>query len=120
MIRQANTKSLIEIVRIRADLGQRAGQGKIRLDEMRGGSLTLTNLGMFGIDQFHAIINPPESSILAIGRIADKPVVHNGQIEIRPRMNLTYSIDHRVLDGVSGSRFLQSIKELIEQPLLLI
>jgi pyruvate dehydrogenase E2 component (dihydrolipoamide acetyltransferase) len=120
VIRQANTKSLIEIVRIRADLGQRAGQGKIRLDEMRGGSLTLTNLGMFGIDQFHAIINPPESSILAIGRIADKPVVHNGQIGIRPRMNLTYSIDHRVLDGVSGSRFLQSIKELIEQPLLLI
>ncbi len=120
VIREVNTKSLIEIVRIRADLGRRAGQGKIRLDEMRGGSLTLTNLGMFGVDQFQAIINPPESSILAIGRIADKPVVYNGQIGIRPRMNLTYSIDHRVLDGVSGSGFLQSIKELIEQPFLLI
>jgi pyruvate dehydrogenase E2 component (dihydrolipoamide acetyltransferase) len=120
VIRQANTKSLIEIVRMRADLGQRAVQGKIRLDEMRGGSLTITNLGMFGIDQFHAIINPPESSILAIGRIADKPVVHNGQIVIRPRMNLTLSIDHRILDGVSGSRFLKRMKELIEQPLRLI
>jgi pyruvate dehydrogenase E2 component (dihydrolipoamide acetyltransferase) len=120
VIRQANAKSLVEIVRIRADFGQRAEEGKIRLDEMRGGSLTLTNLGMFGIDQFSAIINPPESSILAIGRIADRPVVHNGQIVIRPRMNLTFSIDHRVLDGVSGSRFLKRIKELIEQPLLLI
>jgi pyruvate dehydrogenase E2 component (dihydrolipoamide acetyltransferase) len=120
VICQANTRSLTEIVRMRADFGQRADQGKIRLDEMRGGSLTITNLGMFGIDQFNAIINPPESSILAIGRIADKPVVHNGQIGIRPRMNLTYSIDHRVLEGVSGSRFLQSIKELIEQPLLLV
>jgi pyruvate dehydrogenase E2 component (dihydrolipoamide acetyltransferase) len=120
VIRQANAKSLIEIVRIRADFGQRAEEGRIRLDDMRGGSLTLTNLGMFGIDQFSAIINPPESSILAIGRIADRPAVHNGQIVIRPRMNLTFSIDHRVLDGVSGSRFLQRIKELIEHPLLLI
>ena len=117
---QANTRPLTEIVSMRADYGQRASQGKIRLDEMGGGSLTLTNLGMFGIDQFNAIINPPESSILAIGRIADKPVVHNGQIAIRPRMNLTFSIDHRVLDGVLGSRFLRSLKELIEQPLLLI
>jgi pyruvate dehydrogenase E2 component (dihydrolipoamide acetyltransferase) len=120
VICQANTRSLTEIVSMRADFGQRAAQGKIRLDEMRGGSLTLTNLGMFGIDQFNAIINPPESSILAIGRIAEKPVVHNGQIGIRPRMNLTFSIDHRVLDGVLGSRFLQSLKELIEQPILLI
>jgi pyruvate dehydrogenase E2 component (dihydrolipoamide acetyltransferase) len=120
VIRQANTKSLMEIVRIRSDFGQRAKEGKVRLDEMRGGSLTLTNLGMFGIDQFSAIINPPESAILAIGRIAERPAVYNGQIVIRPRMNLTFSIDHRVLDGVSGSRFLQRIKELIEQPLLLI
>jgi len=119
VIRQANTKSLTEITTIRDDLAQRAAQGKIRLDEMRNGSLTLTNLGMFGIDQFNAIINPPESCILAVGRIMDKPVVDNGQVVIRPRMNLTLSIDHRVLDGVSGSRFLQRIKELIEQPKLM-
>lgn len=120
VIQQVNTKSLAEITGIRADFGQRAAQGKIRLDEMRGGSLTLTNLGMFGIDQFNAIINPPESSILAIGRIVDKPVAHHDQVVIRPRMNLTLSIDHRVLDGVSGSRFLQRIKELIEEPILLL
>jgi pyruvate dehydrogenase E2 component (dihydrolipoamide acetyltransferase) len=120
VIKQVNTKSLTEITGIRADFGQRAAQGKIRLDEMRGGSLTLTNLGMLGIDQFNAIINPPESSILAIGRIVDKPVAHHDQVVIRPRMNLTLSIDHRVLDGVSGSRFLQRIKELIEEPIWLI
>jgi pyruvate dehydrogenase E2 component (dihydrolipoamide acetyltransferase) len=72
---------------------------------------------MFGIDQFCAIINPPESCILAIGCIVDKPVVDNGQVVIRPRMNLTLSIDHRVLDGVTGGRFLQRIKELIELPI---
>lgn len=119
VIRQANTKSLTEITSIRADLAQRAVQSKIKPDEMRDGSLTLTNLGMFGIDQFNAIINPPESCILAVGRIIDKPVADNGQVVIRPRINLTLSIDHRVLDGVSGSRFLQRIKELVEQPKLL-
>lgn len=120
VIRQANTKSLAEITRIRNDFLQRATRGKIRLDEMRGGSFTLTNLGMFGIGQFNAIINPPESCILAVGCITDSPVAVNGQIVIRPRMNLTLSIDHRVLDGVLGSRFLQKIKELIENPILLI
>jgi pyruvate dehydrogenase E2 component (dihydrolipoamide acetyltransferase) len=117
VIQQANTKSLAEITSIRGDFVQRAAKGKIRMDEMRGGSLTVTNLGMFGIDQFCAIINPPESCILAIGCIVDKPVVDNGQVVIRPRMNLTLSIDHRVLDGVTGGRFLQRIKELIELPI---
>jgi pyruvate dehydrogenase E2 component (dihydrolipoamide acetyltransferase) len=120
VIRQANAKSLAEIARLRNDYAKRAQEGKISLDEMRGSSITLTNLGMFGIDQFNAIINPSESSILAVGRITDKPVVHQGQIVIRPRMNLTLSIDHRVLDGVSGSQFLGRIKELIENPMLLI
>ena len=120
VIRRANTRSLAEIVSIRADLTHRASQGKIGLDEMRDSSITLTNLGMFDIDQFDAIINPPESCILAVGRITDKPVAHQGQVVIRPRMNLTLSIDHRVLDGVSGSRFLRRIKELIEQPTLMI
>jgi pyruvate/2-oxoglutarate dehydrogenase complex dihydrolipoamide acyltransferase (E2) component len=75
---------------------------------------------MFDIDQFDAIINPPESCILAVGRITDKPVAECGQVVIRPRMTLTLSIDHRVLDGVSGSRFLHRIKELIERPVLML
>lgn len=120
VIRQANRKSLVELVKIRTDLVGRAQQGKIRMDEMRGGSLTLTNLGMFGIDSFNPIINPPESCILATGRILEKPVGYRGQIALRKRMNLTLALDHRVLDGVRGTRFLQRIRELIEQPILLL
>jgi pyruvate dehydrogenase E2 component (dihydrolipoamide acetyltransferase) len=120
VIRQANRRSLAELTQARSDLVARAQQGKVRMDEMRGGSMTLTNLGMFGIDQFDPILNPPESCILATGRILEKPVAHQGQVTIRKRMNLTLAIDHRVLDGVMGSRFLQRIKELIEQPILLL
>lgn len=120
VIRQANTKSLGQLAKIRSDFVERAQQGKIRMDEMRGGSLTLTNLGMYGIDQFDPIINPPESCILATGRIMEKPVAYRGQVVIRKRINLTLAIDHRVLDGVLGSRFLQRVKELIEEPVQLI
>jgi pyruvate dehydrogenase E2 component (dihydrolipoamide acetyltransferase) len=120
VLRRADQMSLEQIVTTRADFVLRASQGRIELGEMRGGSMTLTNLGMFGIDQFDAIINPPESCILAVGRVADRPVAYEGQVTVRPRMNLTLAIDHRVLDGVSGSRFLQRIKQLIEQPLLMI
>jgi pyruvate dehydrogenase E2 component (dihydrolipoamide acetyltransferase) len=120
VIRQANLKPLAELAKIRSDFVERAEQGKIRMDEMRGGSLTLTNLGMYGIDQFNPIINPPESCILATGRIMEKPVAHLGQVMIRKRINLTLAIDHRVLDGVMGSRFLQRVKELIEEPVQLI
>jgi pyruvate dehydrogenase E2 component (dihydrolipoamide acetyltransferase) len=120
VIRQADKKSLAELTRIRADFVERAQAGKIRLDEMRGGSMTLTNLGMFDIEQFDPIINPPESCILAVGRVLEKPVAHQGQVAIRRRINLTLAIDHRVLDGASGGRFLQTVKELLERPTLLI
>ncbi|MFC2012940.1 dihydrolipoamide acetyltransferase family protein [Chloroflexota bacterium] len=116
VIRQVNLKSLAEVAAARSDVVRRAGEKKLALSEMKGGSLTMTNLGMLGIDRFGAIINPPESCILAVGRIADKPAVVNGELTIRSRMNLTLSIDHRVLDGAPGARFLGRIKELIEQP----
>jgi len=118
VIRQVNLKSLADIAYARSDISKRASEGKITLGEMRGGSLTLTNLGMFGIDRFEAIINPPESCILAVGRIAEKPTVAKGEVVIRPQMNLTLSLDHRVLDGISGAQLLGRIKELIEQPFL--
>jgi pyruvate dehydrogenase E2 component (dihydrolipoamide acetyltransferase) len=120
VIRKANMKALAELARIRSDFVQRAHEGKLRMEEMRGGSITLTNLGMYGIDQFDPIVNPPESCILGTGRILEKPVAYRGQIVIRKRMNLTLAIDHRVLDGVLGSRFLQRVKELIEEPVQLI
>ncbi len=90
------------------------------MEEMRGASLTLTNLGMYGIDQLDPIINPPESCILATGRILEKPVAHGGEVQIRKRMNLTLAIDHRVLDGIVGSRFLKRIQDLVEKPILLV
>ena len=116
VIRQANKKSLAEIAQARAELVQKARDGKLSMGEMRGSTFTISNLGMFGIDQFSAILQPPEAAILAVGRIADKPVVRDGQIVIRPMMTLTLSIDHRVLDGVIGSQFLQSLRNYIENP----
>jgi pyruvate dehydrogenase E2 component (dihydrolipoamide acetyltransferase) len=118
VVRRANALTLPETARARADLAQRAQQGKIRMDEMRGGSMTITNLGMIGIDQFTPIINPPESCILAVGRVMEKPVAYQGQVAIRRRMNLTLAIDHRVLDGATGGLFLRRIQELVEEPSL--
>ena len=116
VIRQANKKSLAEIAKDRAELTEKARERKLSMEEMRGSTFTISNLGMFGIDQFSAILQPPEAAILAIGRITDKAVVRDGQIIIRPMMTLTLSIDHRVLDGVLGSQFLQSLKGYIENP----
>jgi pyruvate dehydrogenase E2 component (dihydrolipoamide acetyltransferase) len=119
VLKEANKKSLEEIAKNRLDLVDRARKGKLLPSEMKGGSLTISNLGMLGIDQFNPIINPPESCILGIGRTVEKPVVREGAVIIRPMVNLTLSIDHRVLDGGSGSKFLQRIGELIENPLLM-
>jgi pyruvate dehydrogenase E2 component (dihydrolipoamide acetyltransferase) len=119
VIRQADKLSLPQITKLRAELVDKARERRISRDEMTGSTFTISNLGMFGIDQFGAILQPPEAAILAVGRIIDKPVALDGEIVIRPRMILTLSIDHRVLDGVSGSRFLQRVKELIEEPTLL-
>ncbi|MFC1916408.1 dihydrolipoamide acetyltransferase family protein, partial [Chloroflexota bacterium] len=116
VIRQANKKSLAEIARARAELVQKSTEHTLSKEEMRGSTFTISNLGMFEVDQFNAIIQPPEAAILAIGRIADKAVVRNDEIVIRPMMTLTLSIDHRVLDGVIGAQFLQSLKNYIENP----
>ena len=119
VIRQANKKSLEEIAQARTELVQRARDGKLSMAEMRGSTFTISNLGMFEIDQFSAILQPPEAAILAVGRIADKAVVRDRQIVIRPMMTLTLSIDHRILDGVIGSQFLQSLKNYIENPVIM-
>lgn len=120
VIHQANEKSLAEIARLRSEKVTRAREGKMTFDDMTGGTFTITNMGMFGIDAFNAIINPPEAAILAISRIIEKPVAVNGEIKIRPMMSMCLSIDHRVLDGASGGRFLQRVKDLIENPVLML
>ncbi len=116
VIKRANEKGLEEIVRERKELADKALDGKLRLDELEGGTFTLTNLGMFGVDEFAAIINPPQSAILAAGRIAERPVVEEGEVVARPTIRMTLSVDHRVLDGAEGARFLSDLKGLIEEP----
>jgi len=120
VIKDANKKSISEITRARAALVQKARERTLSREEMSGSTFTISNLGMYDIDQFSAIIQPPEAAILAVGRIADKVVARGGQMVIRPMMNLTLSIDHRVLDGALGSRFLQTVKNYIENPVSLI
>ena len=120
VIRRANEKSLAEIAQAKAELSQRAKDGNLSLVEMRDSTFTISNLGICSIDQFSAILQPPEAAILAVGRLADKAVVRDGQIVIRPMMTLTLSIDHRVLDGAIGAQFLKSLKNYIENPLSVI
>ena len=120
VIRQANKKLLAEITQARAELVQRARNRKLTMAEMRGSTFTISNMGMFEVDQFSAILQPPEAAILAMGRIADRVVVRDGEIVIRPMMILTLSIDHRVLDAVVGANFLQSLKNYIENPVTIL
>jgi pyruvate dehydrogenase E2 component (dihydrolipoamide acetyltransferase) len=112
--------SLWDISAKARDLAKRARERKLTPEEYTGGTFTVSNLGMFGIDQFTAIINPPEAGILAIGGSEEKPVVIDGSLEIRQRMRVTMSCDHRVIDGATGAKFLQTLKRYIENPLSLI
>jgi pyruvate dehydrogenase E2 component (dihydrolipoamide acetyltransferase) len=111
---------LREIAAESKDLAERARSRKLRPDEYTGSTFSLSNLGMFDIDQFTAIINPPEAGILAVGSIAQQPVVHDGQVVPRRRMRVTMSCDHRVIDGAAGARFLQTLKQMLENPLAMV
>jgi pyruvate dehydrogenase E2 component (dihydrolipoamide acetyltransferase) len=118
VIHNANQLGVIEINTRIKELSRKARDGKLQLVDVHGGTFTLSNLGMFGIDQFQAIINPPESAILAVGQVIRKPVVVGGQdrVAVRPRMSLTLSADHRVIDGVTAARFLNDLLQAIESP----
>jgi pyruvate dehydrogenase E2 component (dihydrolipoamide acetyltransferase) len=116
----ADRLTLGEIARRRADLVDRARNGKLSLGELEGGTFTLSNLGMYGVDQFQAILNPPQSAILAVGRIKDRPVAVDGAVVVRPTMHLSLSVDHRALDGAQAARFLERVAQLIQEPYLLL
>jgi len=116
----ADRLSLWEISEKARDLAKRARDRKLMPEEYTGATFTVSNLGMFGIDQFTAIINPPEAGILAIGGVEEKPVVVNGALEVRQRMRVTMSCDHRAIDGATGAKFLQTVRGYIENPLSLI
>jgi pyruvate dehydrogenase E2 component (dihydrolipoamide acetyltransferase) len=120
ILHRADTLSLAEIAARREDLVTRAQAGKLRPADIQGGGFTISNLGMYGVDAFSAIVNPPQAAILAVGRIADRVVAVNGQPAVQPTMVLTLSCDHRALDGARGAQFLGALAELIEEPLALL
>jgi len=116
VIKGADAKTLAEIDAELEELARRTRDGELTPDEVTGGTFTVTNLGMYDVDQFTAIINLPESAILAVGRVVEKPVVINGRIAVRPVMSMTLSADHRVLDGAVAARFLRDLKAALENP----
>jgi pyruvate dehydrogenase E2 component (dihydrolipoamide acetyltransferase) len=120
IVRDADRKRIREIAVEVKELAGRARERKLRPDEYTGATFSISNLGMFGIIEFTAIINPPEAGILAVGAVEEKPVVENGQVVVRPRMRMTMSCDHRVIDGATGAKFLQTVQELVEDPLAMI
>jgi pyruvate dehydrogenase E2 component (dihydrolipoamide acetyltransferase) len=120
IIRHADQKGLRQIAGEVRELAGRAREKRLKPEEYTGATFSISNLGMFGIDEFTAIINPPEAAILAVGRIEPKPVVYQGTIEARRRMRITLSCDHRVIDGASGAAFLKTLVDMLENPLALV
>jgi pyruvate dehydrogenase E2 component (dihydrolipoamide acetyltransferase) len=116
VIRNADMKSLFEIANESKELAAKAREKKLKPEEFSGGTFTVSNLGMYGVEDFAAIINPPEGAILAVGAIVEKPVVENGQIVAGSRLRLTLSCDHRVVDGAVGAQFMQEVRLILENP----
>jgi pyruvate dehydrogenase E2 component (dihydrolipoamide acetyltransferase) len=116
IVRTADMKGLAQIAAEMKDLAARAKAGKLKLDEFQGGGFTISNLGMFGINSFAAIINPPQAMILAVGMGEERPVARKGQVVVRNMMSCTLAVDHRVVDGAMGAQFLQTLRGYIEQP----
>jgi pyruvate dehydrogenase E2 component (dihydrolipoamide acetyltransferase) len=118
VVRDADRRTIREIAAARADLVGRARDGKLTREDMDGGTFTVSNLGMFGVEQFVAVLNPPQVAILAVGAVKDTPVAVDGEVEIAPVVQLVLTCDHRAIDGADGARFLQTLVSLIEQPAL--
>ena len=120
VVHGADKMSLVEIARATTALAEKARQRHLSQDEFTGGTFTVTNLGMYDVESFTPIVNPPEAAILGVGRIAERPVVSRGAIAVRSLMVLSLSFDHRIVDGVLAARFLRRVKELLEAPAVLL
>ncbi|HEY1960368.1 MAG TPA: pyruvate dehydrogenase complex dihydrolipoamide acetyltransferase [Polyangiaceae bacterium] len=120
VVRNADQKTIAAIGREVRDLAARARAKKLKPEEMQNGTFSISNLGMFGIDEFAAVINPPEGAILAIGRVRDEPIVHDGAVEAGKRLAMTLSCDHRVVDGAVGAAFLAELRGLLARPMRLL
>jgi pyruvate dehydrogenase E2 component (dihydrolipoamide acetyltransferase) len=115
-IHEADRLSLSEIARKREELVKKAREGSLNLYEVHGGTFTVSNLGMYGVESFSAVINPPQAAILAVGAVQDRAVVREGQLVAQPQLTLTLSADHRVVDGIQAAQFLARIRDLLENP----
>jgi pyruvate dehydrogenase E2 component (dihydrolipoamide acetyltransferase) len=118
VIRSVERLSLAEVGGVRADLVQRARSGSLQVADLEGGSFTISNLGMFGVEQFSAVLNPPQAAILAVGATTDRPVAVDGEIVVRPMMTVTLTVDHRAVDGAPAADFLRTVKRFLEDPAL--
>jgi pyruvate dehydrogenase E2 component (dihydrolipoamide acetyltransferase) len=116
VIQNCERKTIAEIAAARAELVERARSGKLQQGDLDGGTFTISNLGMFGIERFIAVLNPPQAAILAVGSTEEKAVVVDGQVVVRPRMELTLTCDHRAIDGATGAQFLGDVKAFLEEP----
>jgi pyruvate dehydrogenase E2 component (dihydrolipoamide acetyltransferase) len=116
VIRSVEGLRLAEIAAARRDIVERARAGKLQAADLEGGTFTISNLGMYGVEQFVAVLNPPQAAILAVGMVEERPVVEGEQVVVRPMMTMTLSCDHRALDGTAAARFLTAVKQLLESP----
>ncbi|MDN5790082.1 MAG: 2-oxo acid dehydrogenase subunit E2, partial [Micrococcales bacterium] len=120
VIRDADRKTIREIGAEARELGERARAGRLSPDEFSGGTFTISNLGMFGISEFTAVINPPEAAILAVGAAAETPVIKDGEVSVTSTMRVTLTVDHRVLDGATAANFLRDLVRVLEEPLRIV
>jgi pyruvate dehydrogenase E2 component (dihydrolipoamide acetyltransferase) len=116
VIASCETKSIPDIAAARADVVSRTREGKLKVEDLENGTFTISNLGMYGVERFTAVLNPPQAGILAVGAIEERAVVVDGDLEIQPRMDLTLTVDHRSVDGATASEFLRTVKSFLDEP----
>jgi pyruvate dehydrogenase E2 component (dihydrolipoamide acetyltransferase) len=116
VIRRAESLSVLEISKARAEVVGRARDNKLRREDLEGGTFTISNLGMFGVEQFIAVLNPPQAAILAVGATVEKPIARDGEVVVLPMLTLTLTCDHRAVDGADGAKFLTDLKAFLEEP----
>ncbi len=118
VLRSVERQSLAEVAAARGDVVGRARDSKLTAHDLEDGTFTISNLGMFGIEQFVAVLNPPQAAILAVGATVDTPVARDGAVVVRPIMTMTLTVDHRAVDGAAGADFLRTVKQFVEDPAL--
>jgi len=120
VIRGCERLTIAQLAAARADVVERAREGKLKQDDLEGGTFTISNLGMYGVEQFVAVLNPPQAAILAVGAVEERPAAGDGEVVVLPLMTMTLTCDHRALDGATASDFLRTVKSFLEEPGLML